>query len=315
MDQPGAKSPDRVSRDAYCSSRPQPTITPPSRLNCDSGAVNYNDVWALALDGAAEWTELPVGGTLPPARSHHVAIYDPLRDRMLVSGGLVGGFCWCYCGTIFGDVWSLDLASTTWQQIPPSYWWGARRYAHSAVYDATRDQMLLFGGTELNYGHGTYNDAHAYSLAESVWTALSLDSLPPPARVNHSAVYDGQIDRMLVFGGQVPAFENDLWALLLGSQVVSVPPTGPTSGSIVLSIRPNPASSAVWVDMSLPTDQPAVLDVVDVAGRRVLSQPLAARVGSQSVALPEAVRLEPGQYFVRVTQGVEQVIARLTLRP
>ena len=38
-----------------------------------------------AQDGA--WVELP-----PPTRASHAAIYDPVRDRMLVFGGSDGAF-------------------------------------------------------------------------------------------------------------------------------------------------------------------------------------------------------------------------------
>jgi pimeloyl-ACP methyl ester carboxylesterase len=49
----------------------------------------FNDVWALSLTGTAAWTEL-APSTQPPARSGHSAIYDPVRDRMVVFNGSSG---------------------------------------------------------------------------------------------------------------------------------------------------------------------------------------------------------------------------------
>src|SRR5512132_2739119 len=47
----------------------------------------FNDVWERPLGGTGEWTPLTVTGSLPPARRGHSAVYDPVRDRMLVYAG------------------------------------------------------------------------------------------------------------------------------------------------------------------------------------------------------------------------------------
>src|SRR5207237_543716 len=51
-----------------------------------------NDVWALELGvaNAPHWTPLTPAGTPPPARIRHRAIYDPVRDRMVVFSGAGG---------------------------------------------------------------------------------------------------------------------------------------------------------------------------------------------------------------------------------
>lgn len=46
-----------------------------------------NDVWSVDLAGTPAWTPLSPTGTAPHARYIHAAIYDPLRDDMLVVGG------------------------------------------------------------------------------------------------------------------------------------------------------------------------------------------------------------------------------------
>jgi len=162
----------------------------------------FNDVWALALTGQRHWTRLNPAGTPPPARSCHTSIYDPVRDRMIVFGGLSGP------GPFLDDVWALSLGDTpTWSEltptgVPPS----GRRYA-TAIYDPVRDRMLVFGGQEQA---GDLNDVWALSLGGTPsWEQLTPGGTPVPAMSNHSAIYDPVRDRMVVYGG------SSIWALSL----------------------------------------------------------------------------------------------------
>src|SRR2546426_990241 len=50
-----------------------------------------NEVWELSLSGSPAWTALAPSGPSPTPRSGHTAVYDPVRDRMLVFGGAAGG--------------------------------------------------------------------------------------------------------------------------------------------------------------------------------------------------------------------------------
>src|SRR5206468_11243449 len=50
-----------------------------------------NDVWALSLAEGTAWSTLASPGSPPSARCFHTAIYDPVRDRMVVFGGYDAG--------------------------------------------------------------------------------------------------------------------------------------------------------------------------------------------------------------------------------
>src|SRR5512135_1917075 len=90
---------------------------------------------ASAADGC--WTELA-----PPARLEHAAIYDPIRDRMLVFGG-VGG------GGLRGEVWALDLCGApSWHLLVPAGSGAPARALANAIYDPVRDAMIVFGGVD-----------------------------------------------------------------------------------------------------------------------------------------------------------------------
>lgn len=64
----------------------------------------YNDTWTLSLSGTPTWTEMNPAGTLPSERLWHSAVFDPVRDRMIVFGGLDET-------SVRNDTWSLAWGS------------------------------------------------------------------------------------------------------------------------------------------------------------------------------------------------------------
>jgi hypothetical protein len=167
-----------------------------------------NDVWVSSSGDTLTWTRLAPAGVAPGARANHRAIYDPVRDRMVVFGGYQGGY--------LNDVWALSLSGTpTWTQLTPAGTLPAVRSGHGAIYDPVRDRMVIFGG--LSSVDIPVNDVWALSLGEApVWTALTPTGTLPRARAYHSAVYDPVRDRIVVFGGYSPFYYfHDVWELSL----------------------------------------------------------------------------------------------------
>ena len=165
-----------------------------------------------SLAGTPTWEKLSPGGAIPAARAWHSVIYDSAHERMVVFGGC-NGFAPSY--RRLSDVWALSLSgSPSWTMLVtpvPGVDAPDPLFAHSAVYDAARDRMVVCGGD-------------AGWISSDVW-ALSLDSPPawtsivpvgqlPLGRVYHSAIYDPVRDRMVVFGG-TSGYSNDVCALSL----------------------------------------------------------------------------------------------------
>jgi hypothetical protein len=68
--------------------------------------------------------------------------------------------------------------------------------------------------------------------------------------------------------------------------------------------RPNPTTAAMRVWFTLENREPASLEVIDIAGRRVARRDVGSLgPGPHSVLLAESARLEPGLYFLRLVQG------------
>lgn len=360
-----------------------------------AGGGLLNDVWALSLGGSPAWSELTPAGDTPAARVDHTAIYDPVRDRMVVFGGndyVQGPY-------YRNDTWALSLAGIpAWSALTPAGSPPSRRFLHAAIYDPVRDRMVVFGGSTEDDSDHFLNDAWTLSLANSpTWQALTPEGTPPPGRYGTTAAYDLVRDRMMVFGGfDGVSYRNDVWGLgwpgtptaviaslvSLDAQagrirlvwhvsanddvaarlyrrtiesdwtlVAQIGPDGTeyvryedvavTTGTrygyrlgimidgeevfagevwaevptVRLALRgatPNPAlDGRLNVEFSLRDGTTAKLELLDVAGRLLASKEVGALgVGTHSLLLSEGGVVRPGVYFLRLTQGGSEVRSR-----
>jgi len=233
----------------------------------------YDDAFALSLGENPTWTPLPVapfGNT-----SGHTAIYDPLRERMVVFGI-----------PNVNDVWALSLGeSPTWTMLatagdpPPSRGWRAYR----AIYDPPRDRMVVFA-------FYPSSDVWALSLGESpTWTMLATAGDPPPPQYPYPVIYDPPRDRAVIFTG------SDVFALSLGetptwARIITVggPPDGlflhtaiydPIRDRIVVSGDGNHVDE-VWA-LSLgavPTWHQLPDEPIDLHGETAVYEPVGDRM-------------------------------------
>jgi hypothetical protein len=348
-----------------------------------SGSSLYNDVWALSLAGSPAWSQLAPAGTPPSARASHTAIYDPVRDRMVVFGG--------YDANDYQeDVWELSLAgSPAWNQLLPVGTPGGRQL-HTAIYDPVRDRMVVFGGLHF----GDLGDVWELTLGGSMeWNQLWV--FGPNSRYGHTAIYDPGRFRMVIFGGRgkVQGIDgtvtfNDTWALTWDGitavqlsqirnevepglvrlawivaeatsfsaalerrtadteweHVADIEPDGsgyleyedravtagvrygyrlayrdgerlvhsaetwldvPSNTRFALeALSPNPTRDELRVAFSLPSAEPARLELYDLIGRRVLARDVGfLGPGAHRFNFSEGRRLPAGVYHLRLSQG------------
>jgi hypothetical protein len=172
----------------------------------DGGLLN--DVWEYSPMVNGTWHLLtPAGNPMPP-RLNFSAVYDPVRDRVLIFGG-DGGYP-------LNDTWALQLGdSLAWQRIATPGATPAARREHSGVYDPQADQLTIFGGFD---GTRRLNDVWTLSLSGTpTWERRYTVSASPTPRSGHSAVFDPRRQRMVVFGGQLGAnaYTNEVWELTI----------------------------------------------------------------------------------------------------
>jgi len=78
---------------------------------------------------------------------------------------------------------------------------------------------------------------------------------------------------------------------------------------------PNPGDADFLVAFALPTDQPAVIELRDVAGRRIVVREVGdLGPGRHTIRLRPEIPLRPAVYFLRLRQGGSSVAAKLTIR-
>jgi len=204
----------------------------------------------LTFQGGGAWTKVTPSlfTPWPDIRAGSRAAYDPVRDRMIVQGGIG-----------FADTWALSLAdSFAWSLVSSSS--GNHVGDHAMCYVPERDEIVTFGGLSRSGSYDVHDVVHALNLASSIWSISSLERFdeslvtdtrrgrvlvfggndgvalandvwewspagqgwwtqivpsqtPPQPRYHHAAVYDSIGDRMLVFGGAAPDSLNDVWEL------------------------------------------------------------------------------------------------------
>jgi hypothetical protein len=107
--------------------------------------------------------------------------------------------------------------------------------------------------------------------------------------------------RLRIWNGDGEAFAGEVW--------VDVP----HRVFALHGVRPNPGSGPVTVDFSLPDAAPARLELLDVAGRRVVSRALESLgLGRHSVSLGNR-NLPPAVYLVRLVQGEDKLVEKVAI--
>ena len=197
-------------------------------FSSDAGNPSIGDVWTLTLSGTPTWTLLTPTGTPPPTRGAHAAILDAPRNRMIVFGGESNE---SGPGSVLNDVWALSLSGGgSWSAIVPSGTLPARRGWTSAIFDAPRNRMVVFGGfVDEDSIQIDRSDSWSLNLSGTPkWTKLNPSGEVPVQIEEHAAVYDPVRQRLLSFGGYNN--EDRLSAMTLtggGSPSWSVIQSGP----------------------------------------------------------------------------------------
>ena len=119
------------------------------------------------------------------------------------------------------EVWVLKNANATsvnpsWTKLAPSGTPPGVRESSSAVYNATSNTLIVFGGDA--GGSSRFSDVWLLSNANGTggtpkWTQLTPSNHGPTARSGHSAIYDSVNDRMTIFGGYNGTILSDVWIL------------------------------------------------------------------------------------------------------
>ncbi len=160
------------------------------------GSNLFDDAWALPLAGGA-WVQLRARQDMQELRrSGAKAVYDPIGDRMIITGG---------DDPFTEHIWTApeDLALTlgTSPTLSILVYPGWRASGHATVYDSRRQRIVSLGG----WGEPGYRTVPgAISLLPplpATWQPLMPSDGTPRKRTYASALFDAPRDRFVLYGG------------------------------------------------------------------------------------------------------------------
>jgi hypothetical protein len=105
------------------------------------------------------------------------------------------------------------------------------------------------------------------------------------------------------------------FALVGPGQTTDVNEPGASLEFALAGASPNPArTDRMLVSFTLSTNEPATLELIDIAGRRITEEAVGTLgPGRHSVDLAAGRRLAPGLYLIRLTQSTHRAISRATV--
>lgn len=172
------------------------------------GGATQTDTWELGLGATPAWNRLSPSGAAAPPRARHVAVFDPARARMIVSGGAPAA-----APQPPNSTGALDFASgPRWSRLAPTpdlpaHASIAATWLAAAMDEPRRRLFVLTNGTSADaLGQGWFLD-----FAPNPRWSRSFD---PPAR-NTDVVYDPDRDRLLIHAGFISPSgrTNQTWEL------------------------------------------------------------------------------------------------------
>jgi hypothetical protein len=187
--------------------RLHPATSPPARHNADMvyDAASQDVILFGGYDGhylgdtwawnGTTWTQLSPA-TSPSPRDSESLVYDPASQTAIMYGGFNS------VASRLSDTWSWN--GTTWTQLNPATTPGVITFAWQAGYDASSQQVLLFGGDPGN-GQPPHNGTWAWT--GTTWTQLT-PATAPRGRTYGSLAYDEASQQLVLFGGSANGRET-----------------------------------------------------------------------------------------------------------
>lgn len=115
--------------------------------------------------------------------------------------------------------------------------------------------------------------------------------------------------RFVTWDPNIPGAYDTCTTVLTCSPSVSVPVSRTPALSLALDVTSgNPSTGPLALSFTLPSNEPAHLLVLDLAGRRIASRDLASfGIGAHEITFPETRALSAGVYLARLGQGGREV--------
>ena len=145
----------------------------------------------------------------PPHRLYAAMAYDSTRAETVLVGG-----AWDDGTGLLGyrrDLWVWD--GELWSERPYGSTRLSDRRRHGMAYDASRDRVVLFGGTDFSDEVFPQDLDDTWTWDGESWTEIE-PAVRPPAQAGHVLAADPANDRVLLLGVGVWAWDGAIWSEL-----------------------------------------------------------------------------------------------------
>ncbi len=168
------------------------------------GSQIFNDVWVLDMKTFA-WKQLAINSTTkPPARFSTVMTVDDAGENLYVATGHTQG------GGNFSDIWRLNLATETWEELTATAGPGPEaRYGGPG--GSLGSNLILTHG----FGSTRYDDTWRFNTASGQWENITPSGAVPLRRCLFAATPSNA--NLVIHGGCASGygdcFLDDTWIL------------------------------------------------------------------------------------------------------
>jgi hypothetical protein len=241
--------------------------------------VDEPTTWSLALKDPPEWRLLDVAGGPPRGAFKPAAVHDPARSRMLLFGG--------FDGKAYNELWQL-----TWDRPTPTILSLVSARAEAGRVELIWQASGAAGGVVLRSRNGA---------DWSIVGAVSADGAGMLRFVDDGIAEGGHIGyRIDVRSQEGEPVSSETW--------LDVPVLWRLA---VRGFQPNPAVGTPRVAFTVPARGQVTVEVLDVAGRTVLSQEFTIdEPGPQSATPAWSARVPAGVYWIKLRQGTDHVVKK-----
>jgi cysteine-rich repeat protein len=160
------------------------------------------------FDHAETWESTTVGWKmvvtkhLPLVSNYATMAYDQASKRIVMFGGLGAN-------GILADTWEYD--GIDWTLIVDAN--GPARHDHAMAYDSVKQRLVMFGG----FDGANSPSKQTWVYQNQKWSMLlepAADVIVPPALTGASMAFDGNLGKIVMFGGVASdVYQRQLWQL------------------------------------------------------------------------------------------------------
>ena len=161
------------------------------------------DMWTYDLN-TNNWTEIFPSNS-PSARSTQM-VYISVTDQLFIYGGA--------SGVRYGDTWVYDYPNNQWTNLQPATQ-PLFLNLYGITYDIKYNKVIMFGGFTNGYSS---SKTYVYDFDLDDWIDINPPN-SPPALKQLQMVYDTNIQKSVLFGGESQEKINDTWVYDYGENM------------------------------------------------------------------------------------------------